>query len=1078
MIKKNSGARGYSRVAKATGRTLATLSALSLAVGAALAQDSEPTRVIVTGSFIPTAETEGPLPVTVYTASQLQKAGAQTPAEGLRQLPSYIGATATENDSNAGNGSAFINLRGLGSGNTLTLINGRRTFNFADINAIGIGSINRTEILKDGASAIYGSDAVAGVVNFILLNGPGAEPFKGVEIDLLYGNTTNKDAGVRQGYINAGFVSTDGKFNLVFSANYLNREAIYAHDRRLSATADARSLGGISTLSGSYPGRYTLVTGNTFGFTGAANTRVLNDPTQLIGNNVAATTHTFNITAGDGFNFLAFAPAVPAQEKFNYYGAFNYKIFGDGRAILYGDAIYTETRQDNGLAPAPISQLSRANVAQGGLNGDQSIALQRAAYYGNPFNPFGNQLSAFRYRLVAEANNRRTGYDQKFYRYEGGLKGDLSFKGNSFISALNYDFGLLYEQYKQVTTSGGDANLSLLLAQYLAVPTTPAQSATVAGILGQFVSGGRLTQAIALNASNGGTFNPFRGLGAPAVGTAPIYVNGVQTGTRTFDNIAAVQRAAYIANAIDFGTSELYDAKFGGLLFPNLPQGGIGFNLGAEYRKENAKHRADPTQGVDPITGAGDPLGFNTDANSNYKRTTYSLFGELAIPVITAAMKVPFVRGLDFQAAIRYEHFENSGLDPRIVDPITGIPNGPKIKVSGDNGWTPRFTIRWQLDEQLTFRGSYGKSYIQPSFGQLFLPATQNFPVINDPLTGQNQQTPNGVYQSGNPALRPEKTDSFTAGMVFTPKFFKGFTLTIDYYQTNTRNLVLSPANAAQVLASLNAASGGTFAAINAADARRGLVGVFRDPDNRALNGQPNIDRINAAYLNSGKRLVEGVDIVANYQLPTAFGTFDWTLGYNHFFRWKASTGTPGLPATNFNGSNLTSIPLAPGAIPRNKGYFRTDWTYGGFELVGTINYIDSYHNDGAFLTTATPGVPPGFITNVVTGGTAAQPTYFTNRNSREYITLDLQASYEFKKPATAAATYAKDGKGVRTEVAQTTGGSFFQKLLWGTKIKVGVNNVFDTPPPFDAAAFNDNYDTSTYTIRNRYYYIGLNKKF
>ena len=85
-------------------------------------------RVVVTGSYIPTAETESALPVTVYTATVLQKQGANTPAEGLRQLPSFVGNTATENDSNGGDGSAFVNLRALGSGNTLTLINGRRTF--------------------------------------------------------------------------------------------------------------------------------------------------------------------------------------------------------------------------------------------------------------------------------------------------------------------------------------------------------------------------------------------------------------------------------------------------------------------------------------------------------------------------------------------------------------------------------------------------------------------------------------------------------------------------------------------------------------------------------------------------------------------------------------------------------------------------------------------------------------------------------------------------------------------------------------------------------------------------------------
>ena len=165
-------------------------------------------RVVVTGSYIPTAETESALPVTVYTATVLQKQGANTPAEGLRQLPSFVGNTATENDSNGGDGSAFVNLRALGSGNTVTLLNGRRAFNFRDINAIPIAALSRSEVLKDGASAIYGSDAVAGVVNFILLNGPGEAPYEGAEVDFLYGNTTDRDARVLQTYIRGG-VATD-----------------------------------------------------------------------------------------------------------------------------------------------------------------------------------------------------------------------------------------------------------------------------------------------------------------------------------------------------------------------------------------------------------------------------------------------------------------------------------------------------------------------------------------------------------------------------------------------------------------------------------------------------------------------------------------------------------------------------------------------------------------------------------------------------------------------------------------------------------------------------------------------------
>ncbi len=1096
MTKKNFGPGRYARIANAAGRSLATLSALTVAVGAALAQDAEPARVIVTGSYIPTAESEGPLPVSIYTAAQLQRAGANTPAEGLRQLPSFVGATATENDSNGGTGAAFINLRALGAGNTLVLFNGRRAFGFTDVNAIGIGMINRSEILKDGASSVYGSDAVAGVVNFIMLNGPGADKFRGVEIDLLYGNTTNKDAGVKQAYLNAGW--GNDRMNIVFSATYYDRQAIYSRDRHLSGQADQRPFGGRNGESPTYPGRIDLngtnptiiaalppVAGLPASVSRFNRTLPLdqNDAGRVTG---LASTRIFNqAQLGDGFNFRAFTPAVPAQEKFSYYGAFDYKLLGDNRAVIYGAAYYSNTRQDNGLAPAPFSLTSGSVRPLGGVfplvavrDANGVVIVPSAAGTGgdgvnlSPFNPFPTnittpltspsnaaasntirpQLTRVRYRLVQESGNRRSGYDHKFYRFEAGLKGDFTFKGNSVLGSFNYDFGAVYEEDKLVRTDTGDAKRSGIVAQILP-PGALSEAILTRQATANGFSAGQLAEAIALNRQFGGTFNPFIGTGAPSTGTVGTFDpgTGLANGTRAYDNAAAALRASYNGNSININKQYLVDARFGGVLFPNLPQGGIPFSFGAEYRQERTSDEADPTQ------RQGDQLGFNAGADDSYHRSIYSGFGEIVLPIVTPSMKVPGILALEFSAAGRYEKFD-------VFEGATSVINGGPLegrKVSFNNGFTPRITFRYQPFDQLTLRGSWGQSFASPGYVSLFSPITQNFPQINDPLRGQILQPADGVYQGGNAALKPEQTDSYTLGLVYTPKWFKGFTMTVDYYQLNTTSLILTPTSAAQLFATVNGNSGGTLLALTDPNDVT-TPGVRRDPVTRELL------QINAPYSNSGKRLVEGLDVVFNYELPTSnFGKFTWTLGWNHFFRWKAEA-VPGLGSTNFRGGNFLGLPLAPGALPNNKGYFRTEWELGGFYLTGTVNYIGDYHNDGSFLDGS-----------VQIGGTDANPVYSKVRNSREYITLDLQASYEFKKPKSVEAGFSKDSKGVRTQVAsQAVGGNFFQRALWGTKIKVGVNNVFDTPPPYDASAFNDNYDTSTYSIRNRYYYIGINKKF
>src|SRR6266480_4161218 len=207
-------------------------------------------RVYVTGTYIPTAETESALPVTVYTAEVLKKQGANTPAESLRQLPSFVGGNngQSENDSNSGTGAAFINLRGIGPANTLVLVNGRRTFNFNDINLLPVGAISRTEVLKDGASAVYGSDGVAGVVNFILLNGPGEKPYEGAELYALYGNTTETDAHVRQVYLRGGVTGLDGKVSIAAEGEYYSRANLYSRDRfKVAGTGNTSNVGALAT---------------------------------------------------------------------------------------------------------------------------------------------------------------------------------------------------------------------------------------------------------------------------------------------------------------------------------------------------------------------------------------------------------------------------------------------------------------------------------------------------------------------------------------------------------------------------------------------------------------------------------------------------------------------------------------------------------------------------------------------------------------------------------------------------------------------------------------------------------------
>ena len=396
-------------------------------------------------------------------------------------------------------------------------------------------------------------------------------------------------------------------------------------------------------------------------------------------------------------------------------------------------------------------------------------------------------------------------------------------------------------------------------------------------------------------------------------------------------------------------------------------------------------------------------------------------------------------------------------------------------------------TAGWRPIPDLLLRGTWGQSFRSPRPADLFFPTFQDFPVVFDPCgtcpTAGTLQPNQGVWERGNPGLKPEETTNWTAGMVWSPKFLPGFTVTADWYQIYTTNVIVQADDFAQVLLTAGTIDpdgyGNGSGEVNITGPFTGQaggtgIGITRDQ----FGGLQAIDSVTN---NAGIRFVQGIDVAMNYELPTTnFGKFIFTLGYNHFFTWKISPG-PNLPFNDFLGNyNNGTLPLAPGAIPWNKGFVRTEWLYtlgpGNLDFVAQVNYVGSFIDDNGFFhpldqeNLAPPDQPP---------------SWKFNRVVTSYITLDLQASYEFVRPPVEAPVpgYSKDAKDFKSPLSKqpvtpVAEASIWQRMLWGTKITSGVVNAFDRNPPTVLGAFNDNYDTSLYTIRNRFWYVSLNKKF
>src|SRR5881398_2600770 len=229
---------------------------------------AEVERVVVTGSNIPTAEETGPNPVDTYRPQDIEKLGIRNATDLTTFIPQEAGGTINQNMSNGGDGTVQLNLRGLLPKETLVLVDGKRVaqaalFGGIDIQLIPFSMIDHIDILKDGASAVYGADAVAGVVNFFLIH-----KFRGLEIGGTYGNTNlggSNDMGEWEAWIKAG--TGDDKTDIVVIADFWERTGgLFSRDRDLTANAFYTPWGGFDDRAFGVPGGSVAGLGSFFGF--------------------------------------------------------------------------------------------------------------------------------------------------------------------------------------------------------------------------------------------------------------------------------------------------------------------------------------------------------------------------------------------------------------------------------------------------------------------------------------------------------------------------------------------------------------------------------------------------------------------------------------------------------------------------------------------------------------------------------------------------------------------------------------------------------------------------------------------
>jgi iron complex outermembrane receptor protein len=320
----------------------------------AWAQDA-PQRVEITGSSIKRTDAETALPVQVITRQEIQATGAVNVEQLLQSVSALSSSGATPNSSSSGattGGLSGISLRGLTSIRTLVLINGRRIAPYGigfvgdsvsvDVNSIPLAAIERVEVLKDGASAIYGSDAIAGVVNFIL-----RKDYQALELSAEYGDTTHGGASNKRATITWGKGDiTSDKFNVMVTASFQKESALFGRDRSFSAQGYNVDANNDTTSFNTFPANFLLI-----------------DPSGNGGNPSAPAcpgpyAQETPFIAGSGFCVFDPSPMVtllPAAERASLFASARFAV--SNNLELFAEATYNRNKHRTVIQPVPLSFL-------------------------------------------------------------------------------------------------------------------------------------------------------------------------------------------------------------------------------------------------------------------------------------------------------------------------------------------------------------------------------------------------------------------------------------------------------------------------------------------------------------------------------------------------------------------------------------------------------------------------------------------------------------------------------------------------------------------------------------------------
>jgi outer membrane receptor protein involved in Fe transport len=855
------------------------------------AEDVE--RIEVTGSRIKRTDLETASPVTIISREEMEISGLTDVGAFLQSIPSMSGSPIGTTTNNGGSGAVLVDLRGMGSSRTLTLVNGRRVVDAGDYQAIPSSMIQSVEILKDGASAIYGADAVAGVVNIITRS-----DFTGVEVTAQTSDWSDTNgAGQNSFSVIAGREFDTGNF--VFGAEFVDQTEAFQRDTpwdfmqnsfyiypggceaQVAAPYDGTPQGGC------YPVGSSRIPESRLPF--------YSQGLFLVGTPATTPNEVGLMVPHDGRTYN-YAPVNYLQTPYE-----RVNIFGEAKFELTDKINFTAEFRGNQrssaqqLAPLPFTG---GDPMYNGFYDDPSIDADTGLPVGTVSFTGVSQDNYYLRRAVDtynEANGTSLVYEPVVNPRRRMIETNRRFEQE----VTQYQWGMGFD---------GEINDDLSWDVYL----NQGHRSTISRDFGQF-AGSRLSNALGPSADldNDGAPECYADINNPATviqGCVPLNLFGggvVDAGGNPTVTTLTQEMLDYVSlDTVDAITEDqtTLSANLTGVGF-ELPGGEFGWSVGYSFWKQELANILDSAKTIGAVTG-------NVGASTVGSLTNNAAYGEFYAPVFDNGTQSVGLKG-----GLRYDDWDQFG-----------------------SGTTYQFGIELSLLDDLKLRTTYGTVFRAPTINDLFGGVVDSFPTYNDPCdpadgsapaagcAQRGNQTDSQVNAKvgGNPFLEPEEGETFTAGVVWSPEFGEhNFTVIADYWNINLDS------------------------GINSLGVQFTLDECYVEQNENACalvtrNSDYTINNVLDTQLNVSSETAAGIDMEFKWNYSTNIGSFNSSVLWTRLLE-REQIQFEGADPFDYVGQ------YAGAAFAEDKANISFQWTLDDFSVGYLGEYISGLETDDAF---------------------------------------------------------------------------------------------------------------------------------